>query len=236
MDEFVLPIRSDIHDADFNGVVRASALLRYMQSAAQAQLNANAMTYDDLKRQNRAFIISRIRIEFDAPVYPYESLSAISFPCESRGFSFLRCYKLQRGEECIGRAVSIWALIDTEKKALVRVGDFPLGLPLLPPIDLAVSHIRLPSEMAEVGSYTVHYADTDQNRHMNNTRYPDMFAAFLPMDGKRIRSISISYLAEAPFGERLTVYKAEHNGYYYIRTVRADGKTNVEAEIELTSI
>ncbi len=236
MNEFILPIRADIHDADYNGVCRASSLLRYVQSAAQAQLNAGGMSYDNLRAQNRAFIISRMRMEFDAPVYPYEALEAITFPCESRGYSFLRCYQLNRDGVCIGRAVSVWALIDTEKRSLVRVGDFPLGLPLLPPLDLTVSHIRMPAELSEVGCYTVSYADTDQNRHMNNTRYADMYATFLPMDGMRIRSLSISYLAEAPMGETLRVYRAMTDGVYYLRTVRADGKTNTEAEIVLEKI
>jgi hypothetical protein len=87
-----------------------------------------------------------------------------------------------------------------------------------------------------VGTYTVTYADTDQNQHMNNTRYADMFAEFLPMEGMRIRSISISYLAEAPRGEVLRVFRCERDGVFYLRTVRADGKVNSEAEIELAKI
>ena len=236
MNEFILPIRVDIHDVDYNGVCRASSLLRYVQSAAQAPLNEGGMSYNNLKAMNRAFIISRMRMEFDAPVYPYENLEAITFPCESRGYSFLRCYQLNRGGKAIGRAVSIWALIDTEEKSLVRVGDFPLGLPLLPPLDLTVSHFRMPAELGRVGTYTVTYADTDQNRHMNNTRYADMYAQFLPLDGMRIRAISINYLNEAPMGDVLTVYRCERDGVFYLRTVRSDGKVNSEAEIELAKI
>ncbi len=236
MNEFILPVRTDIHDADFNGICRASALLRFMQSAAQAQLNAGGMSYENLRAKDRAFIISRIRIQLDAPVYPYEMLDAITFPCESRGYSFLRCYQLNRGSECIGQAVSVWALMDTEKKSLVRVGDFPLGLPLLPPLDLSLLHIRMPAELAEVGTYTVSYADTDQNLHMNNTRYADLFSNFLPLQGARIRAISISYLAEAKMGEVLRVFRYEQDGIFYMRTLRADGRVNAEAQIELAKL
>ena len=94
----------------------------------------------------------------------------------------------------------------------------------------------MPAELSEVGTYTVSYADTDQNRHMNNTRYADMYASFLPMEGMRIRSLSISYLAEAPMGEVLRVFRVFKDGVYYLRTVRADGKTNTEAEIILEKI
>jgi acyl-ACP thioesterase len=71
---------------------------------------------------------------------------------------------------------------------------------------------------------------------MNNTRYPDMYSNFLPLDGKRIRSMSIAYMNEAPLGEVLSVEMAENDGFYYFRTVRSDGKINSEAQIELCEI
>ena len=87
-----------------------------------------------------------------------------------------------------------------------------------------------------VGAYNVTYADTDQNNHMNNTRYPDMYSNFLPLSGKRIERITISYMNEAPAGDLLTVQRAEAMGAYYFRTLRSDGKINSEAEIRLTDV
>ena len=85
-------IEVDIHDVDFNGVARASSLMRYIQMAAQSQLTDNGLSYDALKNKKRAFILSRIKMEFTKDVRAYEKLSAITFPCDSRGYSFLRCY------------------------------------------------------------------------------------------------------------------------------------------------
>ena len=99
-----------------------------------------------------------------------------------------------------------------------------------------LGRIVIPKDAETVGTYTVNYADLDQNRHMNNTRYPDMYSNFLPLENKRIESITISYLAEAPAGDTLTVMRAEKDGFYYFRTIRSDGKINSEAEIKLTPI
>ncbi|MBO5879014.1 MAG: hypothetical protein J6Q68_00465 [Clostridia bacterium] len=229
-------IISDIHDMDFNGVARTSSLMRYIQSAAQSQLTDNGLSYDTMKKQKRAFILSKIKMEFTEPVRAYEHLGAITFPCDSRGYSFLRCYSLERDGLTIGRAVSVWALIDTDTHALVKVNDFNLGLETYSPLDMSLTRFAMPSEMLSVGSYTVTYSVTDQNRHMNNTAYPDMYSEFLPLEGKRIKSISISYLNEAVRGEVLTVFRGYSEGMYYFRTVRGDGKTNTEAEIELVDI
>ena len=236
--EFRTNLCVDIHDVDLNGIARTSSLMRYIQSAAQTQLTVNGMSYDELRRMNRGFILSRIKMEFTEPVRAYEPISAITYPCESRGYSFLRCYALEKDGRTIGRAVSIWALIDTETRSLVRVNDFELGLDTHEPHSLALTRFAVPSNMRKVGTYTVNYGDLDQNCHMNNTRYPDMYSNFLPLDGKRIRTISINYHNEAPRGERLRVELAEgaDGNTYYIRTLREDGKINSEAEIFLENI
>jgi len=236
MPDFRYDISVDVHDVDYNGVARASSIMKYMQSAAQSQLTAIGLSYDELKSRRRAFILSKIKMEFNAPIRPYDRLTAISFPCESRGFSFLRCYGLERDGVTVGRAASIWALIDTESRALVPVKNIDLPLDLMPHNDMSLEHIVMPRSITEVGTYTVNYADTDQNRHMNNTHYPDMYANFLPLERKRIKSMSIQYNSEAPIGERLLVHRAFEDQIYYFKTVRADGKINSTATVELCDI
>ena len=233
MPEFRYKLSVDVHDVDFNGVAKASSLMKYIQSAAQSQLTEVGLSYDELRARNRAFIISRIKMEFSEPIRAYEVLTAISYPCESRGYSFLRCYSLERDGVTIGRAASIWALVDTESRALVPVKSFDLPLELMPHNEMAIDHIVMPSGMTEVGEYLVGYAETDQNRHMNNTRYPDMYSSFLPMEDRRVRSMTIQYVNEAPMGERLKVERAYEDGIYYLRTVREDGKVNTLATVEL---
>jgi len=236
MEYFNTHLNVDIHDVDFNGVARTSALMKYIQSAAQTQLTESGMSYDELKLKKRVFILSRIKMEFTKTVRAYEPLRAVSFPCNSRGYSFLRCYQLLRDGEIIGRAASVWALIDTDTHALVKVNDFDLGLKTFDALDMPLGRIIVPKSAEKVGTYAVNYADTDQNMHMNNTRYPDLYSAFLPLSGKRIESITISYLNEAPMGDTLDVYRAYENGFFYFRTIRPDGKTNTEAEIKLCDI
>ena len=236
MPDFRYDLSVDIHDVDYNGVAKTSSLMQYIQSAAQSQLTEAGLSYDELYSRKRAFIISRIKMEFDVTVRAYEPLTAVSYPCESRGYSFLRCYALVRDGVTIGRAASIWALIDTESRALVPVNDFDLPLELLPHNEMMLDRIVMPKSIEEVGVYTVNYADTDQNRHMNNTHYPDMYASFLPMDGMRIASLSIQYMAEAPMGETLHVFRAFEDGVWYFKTVREDGKVNTLATIELARI
>jgi len=234
--EYRMQTEVNVHDVDYNGVAKTSSIMRYIQTAAQSQLTEGGMSYDNLKKNNRAFILSRVKLEVLKPLRAGTPLTAITYPCESRGYSFLRCYELESDGEVVARAISIWALIDTESHALVRVNDFELGLPILPPNELVLRAMKLPSTLTDIGGYGVHYGDVDQNRHMNNTKYPDMYSNFLPLQGKMIRSITINYSNEAQIGEKLRVQRAEEGGLYYFRTVRSDGKVNSEAQIELCDI
>ena len=236
MDFYRMKTCVDIHDVDYNGIAKTSSILKYIQSAAQAQLNDNGMSYDRLKENSRAFLLSRLKMEVLRPIRAYTPLTAITYPCESRGYSFLRCYALECDGETVARAMSVWALIDTATHALVRVNDFNLGLPTLPPNELVLGAMKMPSSLIDVGGYGVHYGDVDQNRHMNNTKYPDMYSSFLPLGNKMIRSIAINYSSEAEIGDKLRVQRAEEGGFFYFRTVRSDGKVNSEAQIELCDI
>ncbi len=236
MEKYAKQIIVDIHDVDFNGVAKASSLLKYAQLTAQSQLTENGLSYEELKNQNRAFIISKIKIEFTVPVRAFEVLTSITFPCESRGFTFLRCYKLKKGDETVARAVSLWALVDTQSHSLVRVNDFKLGLETFTPLALTMDRFIIPGNIEEVGTYRVNYGDVDQNQHMNNTRYPDMYANYLPLKDKFIKEITINYLNEAPAGDTLTVFRSFCDNVYYFRTVRSDGKINTEAELKLAEI
>lgn len=236
MKEFRTNLIVDIHDVDYNGIAKTSALMRYIQSAAQTQLTENGMSYEELKAMKRGFILSRIRMEVSEPIKAYTPLTAITYPCESRGYSFLRCYELLRDGISVARAIAVWALIDTENRSLVRVNDFDLNLPTCQPNDLVLGHIKMPSELVDIGGYGVHYGDVDQNRHMNNTKYPDMYSNFLPLEGKMIKSINIHYNNEASIGEKLRICRIQEGNKFFFRTIRADGKTNSEAEIEVINI
>lgn len=236
MEVYSKKIEVDIHDVDFNGVARLSSLMRYIQGAAQSQLTDNGKSYENLKAMKRAFILSRIKLEFRESVHAYERLEAETFPCDSHGYTFLRCYLLKKQGRTIGRAVSAWALIDTDSHALVPVRDFELGLETASPLDLSLTRIAMPTELKKLGEYTVVYSDLDQNNHMNNTRYPDMYSNFLPLKDRRIDEITISYLNEATSGERLTVEGAAVGDRFYIRSIKENGKINTEAELHITEI
>ena len=233
-----------VHMSDAARVCRAADLMRFMQDSATRQLEALGPNLSTLQSLRRAFILSRISIDFPAPVYTYDRVWCTTWPCSSsRGASFDRCFEIFSGETTIARAASQWAFLDYENRRLLRVEDagvyFTRDESITPSLPL---RFRIPKDiqLTEVGEKTIRYSDIDTNRHLNNTHYCDLYCDYLPMDGKRVAALSIAFQKEAPLGETITVLRTEEpndNGIYYFRTVRqSDGAVNTEAMVRLVEI
>ena len=233
-----------IHMSDCNRVCRAADLMRFMQDSATRQLEELGPNLDTLQSLGRAFILSRISIDFPAPVHTFDRLQCTTWPCSSsRGACFDRHFEIFCGEKTAARAASQWAFLDYQNQKLLRVEDagvyFTRDEVITPSLPL---RFRIPKDAAltEVGEKTVRYSDIDTNRHLNNTHYCDLYCDHLPMDGKRVAALSIAFQKEAPLGETITVLRTEEpddHGIYYFRTVRqSDGAVNTEAMVKLTDL
>lgn len=227
------------HQCDAHGIVRPTALMTYMQEAANIQLRTYGPSGDELREHGQAFVLSRIGMSFYAPLYAYNTYTMQTWACESRGYSFFRCHRLLNGNEVLAEAISVWALLDIAAKKPLRTTEFHPNFGTDEMLAFEVpSRIRiLPERLKLAGEHTVRYSETDINRHMNNTVYADMLCDYIDVAGRRPIHMNINYFNEAPLGEVLKVYLEEAgHDLFRFRTLREDGKINVEAEIVLENI
>ncbi len=238
------------HDTDADGVMRPSAMLMYMQETANLQCRDWNCDLDRLhKEEGLGFLLSRMMLRVDAPLFAYDNIEVRTWCPPSRGLTFLRCFSILRDGEVIATALSHWALMDLFSRKLVRVSDFPRPFP----IDEAPDETRLPRRVhmpatiaaVPVGERRIVYSDLDFNHHMNNTKYPDMLCDHLPaMAGKWVRTLSLSYLREAAYGDTLTITHTpaeapampDVSETHLIRAIRGDGTVCAEAEIGLCPV
>jgi len=223
------------NDIDMNFVVTVSNIFRYMQDAANCQMEQDGPSYKELFDRGLAFIVSRFNISLYAPLHSHDRIEVQSWACESKGVTFNRCYRILRDGLIIAEAVSMWALAGVNDRKLHRVNEFDLnyGTDAMLELDMP-ARMKIPEEItfSLVGERTVDYSDTDMNGHMNNTKYPDMICSYIgDMKGQRVISMALNFVSEAPLGETLKIYHGESDGVHYIRTVRQNGNTNIEAEI-----
>ena len=227
----------NFHDTYPNGLLRPSAVIKEMQEAVNLCSEEHGPSGDALRRMGYAFVVSKMTVSIYGDMRKYEDLTASTWATDAGGsFSFVRCFDIRRGGMLVAEGIATFAMLDIERGRPVKKGAVPLNYCTDEPIMLDVpTRIHMPDDdaFAIVGEHTVTLSECDENGHMNNTRYADMLCDFIPdMNERRVLTFTVSYLAEAKHGEELTVYRTEtEDGVFLFRTVRADGRTNVEAEI-----
>ncbi len=222
-------------ETDINNIASASAVIRYLQDCANCHLAAVRPSYDELFERGLAFVLSRMSVVFHEELHAHDAFDCETWASGSRGVTFNRCYRITKSGAAVVEASSVWALLDTANGRPCRVSDSGADYHDEEPLELDMpTRFRIPSspEPVKLGERLVEYADCDINGHMNNAKYPDILCGFAgDMNGRRLWRMNINFLNEAPLGERLAVYRTELDGVHYIRTLREDGLTNVEASL-----
>ena len=87
------------------------------------------------------------------------------------------------------------------------------------------------------GSYTVRYSQTDRNRHLHNTCYPDLLLDFLPdVEHRYQTSLSLCFRRDAPLGETFDVYCIDEGEVAYLFTRLPSGEVGVEMQVSLRPV
>ncbi len=231
------------HDADINGILRPTAIQRYMQETANRQLRDCGPSYEELWNSGKAFILSRMAVNMTRSIKQYEDIEVATWPSDSdKGVAFNRCYAIYADGVEIARGLGVWALVDIPTKKLLRVDEVDLSnLEAGSVHSVEGLRFRIPKEgMGPVGKYYVTYNLVDCNMHMNNTNYPDMFYSHIPgVEKCYVKDMSVTYKAEAPLGAEITIHRSEpvinENGSitYYLRSYTGE---TVNAEAMMTVI
>ena len=227
------------HDTDANRQVRPSQMLVYMQETANYHMQSVGQSLDDVRDQSGlAFILTRMTINFHAPLLAHEDIRVRTWIGEGKGLNFPRCFSVERENgEIVAQGSSQWALIDLNTHLPVKASSFSFAYPPEEPLPFTTPRrFVLPETMSEVGQRRIVYSDLDYNGHMNNTRYPDMLCDFLPAEVvPHIRTMHFNYLKEGSFGATLCVKRgervSEQGRVYLFHTFNEQGELCLEAEV-----
>ncbi len=232
--------RINASETDINSIAPVSAIFRYLQDCANYHLAAMGTPYEEMFANGQSFVLSKITLKMNDTLSVHDKFSVSTWAYPSRAYSFIRNYRIHKNGVMIGEASSIWALLDTRTKSLIKVESTGYN-------EYAESEetggINLRERPAPDLDYTkiyekeVMYSDMDLNGHMNNTRYPDVYCNGIEtMKNRYVSEIAIHYRKEAPGGVKLDVLMSRTGDRYNFRTVNPDGEINSEAKIILENI
>ena len=201
-------------EIDFTGKARFSTIVNAILNTAGEDARVNGFGIDVLSERNLGWILLRLGVELDSRPHEGEEYVVETWVTEYSSLTTTRCFKIfNEGGECIGRAVSIWCLLDFAQRRpapMASVQDLAEGTTTDLPMPCAAPMKLRPFEAEPCSSHTVKYMDIDFNRHMNTLRYIDLLSDELPIEvvaaDRKVR-VDVHFVKESVFGEKLFVYR-----------------------------
>lgn len=206
------------YDLTAQGIVRPSALLRRLQEIAGRDLDSFGISYEDLRAKNMVFVVSKIALVFDRPMYEQVPYKIRSSAQATHGATFPRSFVIEDDQGVVARANSLWALLDFEKRSLLRATALGDDLPSFPDLSggLVCERLGRPKDIEPnyCDKRRVYASLLDRNCHLNNCNYADLATDLLPMEDVRVKEIHITFQKEARLGDVLSLqgYSSE-DGY-----------------------
>lgn len=216
------------------------AAFTIFQGAASEHAEAIGVGGAAMAKRGEFWLTVHTRVDFYERAYLMQTLTAETWPerCTPESVRCFRGYRLTRGDACIARGRTQWAILGPESRILrFSESGFPDGFPFPDEagIDEAPARLRddfSPDEL--VYTHTARATDIDMGRHVNNVAYIrillDCFTAKELVSG-RIRSIEAHYASACFEGQRLGIYRKELDGESRLAVKKEDGKAAVLARI-----
>ena len=210
---------TDMHTDAF-GRAKPSALLSFAQDIAGEHAALLSDSWDELQKKHMFWAVSRHNLEIFQTPKIGQHLLLRTWPMVTTRSAYPRAVE-GYGEDgtLLFRMVSLWVLMDTEKRSLVLPGrggltingcnrgcegQIPGSLP--------------PGTFENTTCRTVTFSELDRNRHMNNTRYLEWISDLLPLsfhETHYLSSCKVCYLQEALPEQVLSLsWKMDENGLF----------------------
>ena len=173
---------------------RPGAILEVMQEMAGAHAELLGVGRNALMQKNLAWVLTRVEVEMDRYPVSHETVTVETFPMPVRRWFFPRYYVFRDGAGLeIGRAGSLWVLLDFTSRRMSRPDDVARFLPdnsdMIAPLGLPAPVTEV-SGTLETATRLPVYTDLDCNQHVNNTKYMDWCCNALGIDTMKTHCLS----------------------------------------------
>jgi acyl-ACP thioesterase len=234
--EFEKEYRIHVYETGPDGKLCLYSLFNYMQDIASDHAIKLGFGRDDLMRDNRFWVLSRIYAVIDKWPLWEDSIIVKTWPNGTDKLFALRNYEVRyRDGRHIASGTSSWLILDRTTKKVQRPDSILSQYnPNLNPESSPIRYATKIEPVSEDGNYSplfrVKVSDLDVNLHTNNVRYLKWAGDCYNLDfimNNQPQSAEINYLAESMFDEeiiiRTSVDKAD-NSYQNHSIIRNDDK------------
>ena len=196
--------------------LKPAAFMDLAQEAAGLHAVELGFGYEDLIKNNTAWILSRVNIKFvDTPLWR-DDVTLTTWHKGANRLFFLRDFIMtdKDGKERV-KATTSWLVLNLETRRLVRdpmlmeEGTVCTENVIEAPADKVVMPKDVPAEL--VLEHAVAYSDVDMNNHTNNAMYMQWAMDAVDYETastKAVKEITINFNRETKAGDVVAIYRA----------------------------
>ncbi|MDO4174227.1 MAG: thioesterase [Eubacteriales bacterium] len=223
----------DIEHVDGRGMARPSAVVAFMQDLVTDHGEVMGLSGEKLAEHNGFWVLSRLMYQLERPLYVHETIQLTTLPREIRGASWYRDFVIASGNERIGYALTVWAVVNLETRRLMRPKTLGMGFEKQDTgFTETLKAIRVQGQQP-CFDRVVRYSDIDINRHLNNVKAVDILSDAFGLENDTQRWVSrlqVNYIAESVCGTKLEIRRGVGaNGSLCVSAWEGD-KEKVQAE------
>jgi acyl-ACP thioesterase len=198
--------------------VPMQVICRYLQESASNHMSELGFSAKKLFLQNQIWVLSRLHVNIQKYPSWNERIKVETWlsGIKDSFLVFRDFHILYENNEIIGKATSLWLLLDLNTRRPIRVSkellNFPSSKSSLLNINIR-KQLERPKKVDIEKKFWVRLSDLDLNQHVNNTIYIEWFLETVPQDiwqNYFITSLEIDFRAESVYGD-LVVSQTERD-------------------------
>ena len=205
METYEFQVKFSEDEFDGKGGIRADRLFRYFQDVSEGDVNARGCGPDDLRQQNRIWVLSKMNIFLDGAVEPGRLYTCATFAVWKKSVTFKRDYYIKDEEGTVlVRGAAQWVVLDFDTRRPVKTDlEFPFASEDEEMVPGRFQKIH-GADPKLIGEHIVEECDIDFNDHTNNSSY---IALSEELTGENAgNDIYVYFVDETRLGDKILVY------------------------------
>ena len=199
------------YHVDINRKLTVQKLCSFFQDIAGNHTVACGVGWEVMQNESLFWVLSRLKIKVNKYPEWRDEITIRTWSNGLEGLFAVRHFQVlsANGEELV-KAVSMWLMVNTETRRLVRADeymrDFPSNNERL--FDTSPEKLEGLTNPVRFDPYPVSYTETDMNHHMNNVSYIDRIINTYDIEflmSHEISAFEINFLKEATPQELIVV-------------------------------
>jgi len=229
------------HDTDMKSICKLTNICNYIQETSIRHVQQYGMDPYEWMEKGLAWVLSRMKVEMYSYPKWQEVIKIRTWSRGAKGLFVYRDYELLDGDDnIIGRACTVWLIIDINKRRPLRPEPIlsETNYKFLTDRNAICDELKaLPNEEKEefIFSVPIHYSDVDMNHHVNNVKYARWQLDAIPTDrisSELIKEFEINFNHETVLGETVSMYCKQVDDCTFATSVTNGNRVNSRAIIK----